>query len=132
MERRVHIAVTLAAWMLASAVRAAEGEQSNLFAGDIGNVVWTLVIFVAVILVLGVNGVGKTTFIAKLAHRLARQGKSVILAAADTFRAGASEQLRAWASRDRPAGRHCRRAGPESRSTGPRSWTAPAALRGIR
>lgn len=53
MERRVHIAVTLAAWMLASAVRAAEGEQSNLFAGDIDNVVWTLVIFVLVIFVLG-------------------------------------------------------------------------------
>jgi fused signal recognition particle receptor len=53
----------------------------------------------AVILVLGVNGVGKTTFIAKLAHRLARQEKSVILAAADTYRAGASEQLTEWASR---------------------------------
>jgi fused signal recognition particle receptor len=52
-----------------------------------------------VILVLGVNGVGKTTFIAKLAHRLARQGKSVILAAADTYRAGASEQLTEWAAR---------------------------------
>lgn len=53
----------------------------------------------AVYLILGVNGAGKTTFIAKLAHRLRREGKTVLLAAADTFRAGANEQLRAWASR---------------------------------
>lgn len=52
-----------------------------------------------VILVLGVNGVGKTTQIAKLAHRLLGQGKKVLLAAADTYRAGAPEQLRIWASR---------------------------------
>ena len=53
----------------------------------------------AVVLVLGVNGVGKTTFIARLAHRLQRLGKTVLLAAADTFRAGASEQLEVWAER---------------------------------
>ncbi|MEE8573665.1 MAG: signal recognition particle-docking protein FtsY [Gemmatimonadota bacterium] len=53
----------------------------------------------AVILVFGVNGVGKTTSIAKLAHRLIGQGKSVLLAAADTYRAGATEQLRVWADR---------------------------------
>ena len=52
-----------------------------------------------VILVFGVNGVGKTTTIAKLAHRLAREGRSVLLAAADTFRAGAREQLEIWADR---------------------------------
>ncbi len=52
-----------------------------------------------VFLVLGVNGAGKTTFIAKLAHRLAGDRRRVLLAAADTFRAGASEQLRAWAAR---------------------------------
>jgi len=52
-----------------------------------------------VVLVLGVNGVGKTTFIAKLAHRLRQDGKSVLLAAADTYRAGASEQLKVWAER---------------------------------
>jgi fused signal recognition particle receptor len=52
-----------------------------------------------VVLVLGVNGVGKTTFIAKLAHRLRAEGRSVLLAAADTYRAGASEQLTAWAER---------------------------------
>ena len=50
----------------------------------------------AVILVVGVNGTGKTTTIAKLAHRLQRDGRSLILAAGDTFRAAAIEQLRLW------------------------------------
>jgi fused signal recognition particle receptor len=52
-----------------------------------------------VILVIGVNGAGKTTFIGKLASRLKAQGKRVVLAAADTFRAGAIDQLRVWAAR---------------------------------
>jgi fused signal recognition particle receptor len=52
-----------------------------------------------VVLVVGVNGVGKTTTIAKIAHGYAKQGKKVMLAAADTFRAGAIEQLRIWAQR---------------------------------
>lgn len=52
-----------------------------------------------VILVYGVNGVGKTTIVAKLAHRLGREGRRVLLAAADTFRAGAATQLRIWAER---------------------------------
>jgi len=52
-----------------------------------------------VFLVFGVNGVGKTTTVAKLGARLARAGRSVLLAAADTFRAGAAEQLQAWAGR---------------------------------
>jgi fused signal recognition particle receptor len=52
-----------------------------------------------VILMLGVNGVGKTTQIAKLTQRLLDQGKSVLLSAADTFRAGATEQLTEWAQR---------------------------------
>ncbi len=52
-----------------------------------------------VILVVGVNGVGKTTTIAKLAYRYRRQGKSVLLAAADTFRAAAIEQLQVWGER---------------------------------
>jgi len=50
-------------------------------------------------LVFGVNGVGKTTTVAKLAARLGREGRSVLLAAADTFRAGATEQLQDWADR---------------------------------
>src|ERR1700741_114766 len=52
-----------------------------------------------VFLVVGVNGVGKTTTIAKLAHRLIQQGRKVVLAAGDTFRAGAIEQLKRWADR---------------------------------
>ncbi|MDH4046200.1 MAG: signal recognition particle-docking protein FtsY [Gemmatimonadota bacterium] len=52
-----------------------------------------------VMLVLGVNGVGKTTQTAKLAHRLQRDGRRVLLAAADTYRAGAVEQLAIWADR---------------------------------
>ncbi len=52
-----------------------------------------------VILVVGVNGVGKTTSIGKLAHYLKQQGKSVMLAAGDTFRAGAIEQLEVWGER---------------------------------
>ncbi|HKJ92669.1 MAG TPA: signal recognition particle-docking protein FtsY, partial [Longimicrobiales bacterium] len=53
----------------------------------------------AVALVVGVNGVGKTTTIGKLAHRLRRDGRRVLLAAADTFRAGAIDQLQVWAER---------------------------------
>ena len=52
-----------------------------------------------VILVIGVNGVGKTTSIAKIANVMKKQGKHVILAAADTFRAAAADQLRVWAER---------------------------------
>jgi fused signal recognition particle receptor len=52
-----------------------------------------------VFLVVGVNGVGKTTTIAKLAYRLTRQGRKVTIAAGDTFRAGAIEQLKRWAER---------------------------------
>jgi fused signal recognition particle receptor len=52
-----------------------------------------------VVLVIGVNGSGKTTTIAKLAYRLTREGHKVMLAAADTFRAAAIDQLKAWAER---------------------------------
>lgn len=52
-----------------------------------------------VILVVGVNGVGKTTSVGKLAHMLSRQGKKVVLAAGDTFRAAAVDQLKTWAGR---------------------------------
>jgi len=54
-----------------------------------------------VILVVGINGAGKTTTIGKLAHRLLAEGKSVMLAAGDTFRAAAREQLTIWAERNR-------------------------------
>ena len=53
----------------------------------------------SVILVIGVNGVGKTTSIGKLADRLRRQGKRVLLCAGDTFRAAAADQLEIWAGR---------------------------------
>ncbi len=53
----------------------------------------------AVIMVIGVNGVGKTTSIGKIANTYIKQGKKVVMAAADTFRAGAIEQLDVWASR---------------------------------
>lgn len=53
----------------------------------------------SVILVIGVNGVGKTTSIAKIANLLKAEGKNVILAAADTFRAAAIDQLKIWADR---------------------------------
>ena len=53
----------------------------------------------SVVLVIGVNGVGKTTSIGKLAGKLKDQGKKVVLAAADTFRAAAGEQLVSWANR---------------------------------
>ena len=53
----------------------------------------------SVILVIGVNGVGKTTSIAKIANNLKADGKKVLLSAADTFRAAAIDQLRIWADR---------------------------------
>src|SRR5712692_8678470 len=53
-----------------------------------------------VIFVVGVNGTGKTTTIGKLAHRLRKEGRSVMLCAADTFRAAAVEQLAIWAQRN--------------------------------
>ena len=53
----------------------------------------------AVILVIGVNGVGKTTSIGKIANRLSQEGKKVMIAAADTFRAAAVEQIEIWAKR---------------------------------
>ena len=53
----------------------------------------------SVILVVGVNGVGKTTSIGKIANRLRKEGKKVVVAAADTFRAAAVEQLEIWSKR---------------------------------
>ena len=53
----------------------------------------------SVVLVIGVNGVGKTTSIGKMAHRMKGEGKRVLLCAADTFRAAAADQLEIWANR---------------------------------
>ncbi len=67
--------------------------------GDIQNELTFLEGTPTVLLVVGVNGVGKTTTIAKLASRYKKQGKKTLLVAADTFRAGATEQLTVWAER---------------------------------
>ena len=67
----------------------------------------------AVILVIGVNGVGKTTSIGKLAARYVNEGKKVMLSAADTFRAAAGDQLQIWAERAQvPIVRHAEGADP--------------------
>jgi fused signal recognition particle receptor len=81
---------------LREALRAEIGEilapstEAELLAADAPPTVY---------LIVGVNGVGKTTSIAKLAHHLRSEGRSVMVAAADTFRAGAVEQLAIWADR---------------------------------
>ncbi len=66
---------------------------------DVGDTALHLDTKPSVILVVGVNGVGKTTTIGKLAARLTQEGRSVLLCAADTFRAAAAEQLTVWADR---------------------------------
>lgn len=68
----------------------APARDAGLRMADRGPTVW---------LIVGVNGVGKTTTIAKLARRLRREGRSVLVAAADTYRAGAVAQLEVWAKR---------------------------------
>ena len=66
---------------------------------DVGEAAYEFESKKSVVLVIGVNGVGKTTTIGKLAGKLRDQGKKVVLAAADTFRAAAGEQLHEWANR---------------------------------
>ena len=66
---------------------------------DIGETAYEFENHTSVVMVIGVNGVGKTTSVGKLAGKLKDQGKKVILAAADTFRAAAGEQLTEWANR---------------------------------
>ena len=66
---------------------------------DVGNIELDLEKSPAVILVVGVNGVGKTTSIGKIANNLKNKGKKVVIAAADTFRAAAVEQVEIWANR---------------------------------
>ncbi len=66
---------------------------------DVGEAAYEFEQKISVVLVIGVNGVGKTTTIGKLAGKLRAQGKKVVLAAADTFRAAAGEQLKEWANR---------------------------------
>ena len=66
---------------------------------DVGELAYEFKNRTSVVLVIGVNGVGKTTSVGKLAGKLKAQGKRVVLAAADTFRAAATEQLTEWANR---------------------------------
>lgn len=66
---------------------------------DVGETAYEFENRTSVVLVIGVNGVGKTTSVGKLAGKLKDQGKRVVLAAADTFRAAAGEQLTEWANR---------------------------------
>ena len=75
------------------------GVESALRAGNSDAALRTAPTRPTVILVIGVNGSGKTTFIGKLSSRFRQQGKRVLVGAADTFRAGAIDQLRVWAER---------------------------------
>lgn len=72
---------------------------ADLLRGDEDNEIHLNPDGITVILFVGVNGVGKTTTIGKLAHHFKQQGKKVIMAAGDTFRAGAIEQLEVWGNR---------------------------------
>ncbi|MCC6928566.1 MAG: signal recognition particle-docking protein FtsY [Gemmatimonadaceae bacterium] len=76
-----------------------DGVESALRAGNADPALRLAASGPTVILVIGVNGAGKTTFIGKLAARLRQQGLRVMVAAGDTFRAGAIDQLRVWAER---------------------------------
>lgn len=77
----------------------ARGVEASLRAGNSGTELARAASGPTVILVIGVNGAGKTTFIGKLAARYRAQGQRVLVGAADTFRAGAIDQLRLWADR---------------------------------
>lgn len=66
---------------------------------DVGETAYEFEDKTSVVMMIGVNGVGKTTTIGKLAGKLRAQNKKVVLAAADTFRAAAGEQLKEWANR---------------------------------
>lgn len=72
-------------------------EMKNIL--DIGNKTLNLETKPSIILVVGVNGVGKTTSIGKIANKMKNEGKKVVIAAADTFRAAAVEQLEIWSNR---------------------------------
>ena len=76
-----------------------EGVETALVAGNSDARLAFAATAPTVILVVGVNGAGKTTFIGKLSDRFRRDGKRVMVAAGDTFRAGAIDQLRLWAER---------------------------------
>jgi fused signal recognition particle receptor len=76
-----------------------QGIEAALVAGNSDTALRAAITGPTIVLVIGVNGAGKTTFIGKLAARYRRQGKRVLVGAGDTFRAGAIDQLRVWAER---------------------------------
>jgi fused signal recognition particle receptor len=76
-----------------------QGIETALRAGNAAPALNSMAAKPFVMLVVGVNGAGKTTFIGKIANTLRAEGKSVLVGAADTFRAGAIDQLRVWAER---------------------------------
>jgi len=82
-----------------SQLRAALKEELEILLGDAEPLITSETSPISVYLVVGVNGVGKTTSIAKLANQLKRQKHRVMLAAGDTFRAAATEQIRTWGER---------------------------------
>jgi fused signal recognition particle receptor len=82
-----------------SELRAALKEELAILLGDPEPLVFSETSPISVYLMVGVNGVGKTTSIAKLAHLLKRQRHRVMLAAGDTFRAAATEQIKTWGER---------------------------------
>lgn len=90
-KQKIEDAVELKPILSEKLVKLLKGDENNsLRVSDNGLTVYLFV---------GVNGVGKTTTIGKLAHRFKQQGKKVLLAAGDTFRAGAIEQLEVWGQR---------------------------------
>lgn len=82
-----------------SQVQTALREELTLLLGKPSSFRFSSSSPLTVILVIGVNGSGKTTSIAKIAHRLTNEGRKVVLAAADTFRAAAIDQLKVWGER---------------------------------
>src|SRR5512135_3174642 len=81
-----------------SSIRLMVLAASNFASSSMATINWRLA-SPAVVLVVGVNGTGKTTTIGKLSQRLQTEGKKVMLAAGDTFRAAAAEQLAIWGER---------------------------------
>jgi fused signal recognition particle receptor len=96
---RLHQRVSAERMHTGAQVQCALGEELAGLLGKPSPLRFTKQSPLTVFLIIGVNGSGKTTSIAKLSHRLTQQGRKVILAAADTFRAGAIEQLQEWGRR---------------------------------
>ena len=97
---KMTLALTLSDNLPGALYKALQQELTDILAPKVGPLVIDNSHSLFVILMVGVNGVGKTTTIGKLAKRLQAEGKSVMLAAGDTFRAAATEQLQVWGERN--------------------------------